>query len=133
MGKYDPATYAKAVVAFFTGFLGAVATAGKGVDLDSLDLGQWMLAIGTALTAGAGVFATPNKGAPSPIDLATKQVQVAAESVAKAQKAAEDLARQAQQAQANVGVLTEAVTGQLATGVKQAGSLVDQILNEVTK
>jgi len=58
--KYTAATIAKSLVAFGIATVGAATAAAGGADLSALDPGQWMIALGAGLTAGGGVFATPN-------------------------------------------------------------------------
>lgn len=59
--KYTPATIAKSLVSGIVAFVGAAAAGAHGADLSTLDVGDWLFALGSGVTAAGAVFATPNK------------------------------------------------------------------------
>jgi NAD(P)H-hydrate repair Nnr-like enzyme with NAD(P)H-hydrate dehydratase domain len=127
MVKYTPATYAKALTAFAIALFGALTTASHGQSLGSLDLGQWILAAGTALTAGAGVFAVPNK-ATNPVDVAVSQVEKATRSVQKAQNNAPD------EGVERIKNSVENLAVQVGVGAAQVGgTIVDELIDRVRR
>lgn len=63
--KYTPATIAKSLISGVVAFVGAAAAGAHGADLSTLDLGGWMLALGSGVTAAGAVFATPKKQQPA--------------------------------------------------------------------
>lgn len=77
MATYTPATISKALAAFGVATIGAATTAAHGIDLSTLDIGQWLTAIGAGLTAGGAVFATPNKSHQSPAEQIAGGLQAA--------------------------------------------------------
>jgi len=83
--KYSPATYAKALMAFITGFGGAAATSAPH------DAMGWAGCAGAGLVAFAAVFATPNKtDQPAPADAAITAIQ---QTVQHAQDAVSEVER----------------------------------------
>ncbi|BBY63121.1 hypothetical protein [Mycolicibacterium helvum] len=124
MTTYTPATVAKALVAFGVTTVSTAGGLAHGVDLSVLDFGQWLIALGAGLTAGGGVFGTPNKDhkpapeQPSPVD------QVIAALPAVVQNAAS--------ANADLQKVTQAATDVLGLGDDLVGK-VEQAIANATK
>jgi hypothetical protein len=103
--KYTPATIAKALFAFVTALIAAAAGSAHGADLSVLDFGQWMIALGAALTAGGGVFVLPNKST-EPVVSPAEQVVNGVQAVISAQaNATAELDKVKQAVTAAVGVI----------------------------
>jgi hypothetical protein len=83
--KYSAAQVAKSLVAFGVATIGAATAAAGGADLSVLDPGQWMIAIGAGLTAGGGVFVTPNQSSNSATDMVVAGIPVVVAQAAEAQ------------------------------------------------
>lgn len=130
--KYTPATIAKSLMSGIVAFIGAAAAGAHGADLSALDLGGWMLALGSGVTAAGAVFATPNKQQsagdvepatpPAPIaDVAIDAVQQTAQNAAHGMA---ELDRVMQAARDIIGA-APAVVG------PAAGSLADDVIRSV--
>lgn len=128
--KFNFGTYAKALMAFVTAFIGAIATAGHGVDLGSLDIGQWLTGLGAAATAGGATFMIPNKPAGSVVDATVANVTRAADVIQQAQTAAAVIAAKAQE---DTQRIQSAVTDLAAKVVATGEDLVDQVINSTKK
>lgn len=123
--KYGPAVIAKALVAFVVTTIATAAGLAHGADVSSLDFGQWLAAAAAGLTAGTGVFATPNKdGAPGaaptsqPADAAINAIQQTVEGAQQAQSDLERLKQAATGAFSQtpvVGPLSQAAIDSLRT------------------
>lgn len=103
--KYTVPTVAKALIAFAVTAVSTAAGLAGGADLSALELGQWMAVIGAGLTAGGGVFYTPNKSAEpevAPADLVVSSVQAVLE---QASAATADLEKVKQAVGSVVGII----------------------------
>lgn len=133
--KYDIGTLVRAAVAGVLGAAGAATTSGHGVDITSLDLGQWLSSLGTGLVT-AGAFLTPSKK-PTVNDKAVASVQ---DVVAKTSEAHEKLTQQAvdsiqriKDAVGNLGAVLPAPPAVVSDAVWQRpmGQLGQQVLDAV--
>lgn len=130
--KYTVPTIAKALLAFGITTASTAAAAAHGLDLSTLDVGEWLLALGAGFTAGGGVFATPNKStdpAPEPVDQvvngmeaviaahkwSTENLQRATQAIASAPASVPELSRMAEQ-----------IIG--AANVRPPASLADRVI-----
>lgn len=84
MATYTPKTIAKAASAFATAAFGAAVASAHGVDLSTLDVGDWLGVVGTGLVSAGAVFATPNKAHQS----ATEQINAGIQTALQNQAAA---------------------------------------------
>jgi hypothetical protein len=73
--KYSLPTIAKALMAFGVTAASTAAALAGGPDLSGLEFGQWLSILGAGLTAGGGVFVTPNKDHTNPAERIVKDVQ----------------------------------------------------------
>lgn len=133
--KYDIGTLVRAAVAGVLGAAGAAATSAQGVDITSLDLGQWLTLVGTGLVS-AGALLTPSKK-PSANDKAVASVQ---DVVAKTSEAHEKLTQQAvdsiqrvKDAVGNLGAVLPVPPAVVSDAVWQRpmGQLGQQVLDAV--
>ncbi len=88
--KYTAGQIAKSIAAFGVATVGAATAAAGGADLSVLDFGQWMIALGSGLTAGGAVFATPNQDSKSATDAVVAGIPIV---LAEAKEAQDNLER----------------------------------------
>jgi hypothetical protein len=127
--KYTLGTVAKALIAFGVTTVSTASAAAHGVDLSTLELGEWLVAIGAGLTAGGGVFAAPNKSTKTPAE----QVASGMEAVIAAHNASKaDLERATAAVAAGaggapvMGELAQRIIG--AANVQAPASLADRVI-----
>jgi len=129
--KYTPNTIIKAVVAVVVAAIGAAAAGANGLDLEALDLGQWLTVIGTGLVAGGAVFHKPNKTSETANDKAAASV---GDVVAKAAEAHQQLAQTAvdsiravQEAAGDLSKLLPGPIGPIVNDVALAADALNQV------
>jgi hypothetical protein len=115
--KYTLPTMAKALLAFgVTAASTATALAG-GPDLSGLEFGQWLSILGAGLTAGGGVFLTPNKDHTTPAERVVKDVQQVINDKA--------------QSDANLAAVRDAIAAGVGVLPGAFGPLAQQVINSI--
>lgn len=116
--KYTAGTIFKAAGAALTAALAAATAAANGPDLSVLDIGQWLLAIGTGLGAGGALLHQPAKT--DPVASAVSTIQDVTEQLSKSHESL------TQQAVDSVKAVQDAVGAIVPGGV--LGSLAEQVI-----
>lgn len=119
MSKYTPASIAKAFMAAAIAAATTASALAGGVDLSSLDPGQWLGVLGAAFTAFGSVFITPNKS--------TEPSYSPAEQVAKS---VQEVIQNQQVATAELEMVKQAVTGAVGV-IPGIGPLAAQVINSI--
>jgi hypothetical protein len=123
MSNYSIGTIVKGCGAGLAAFAAAAVAAANGADLSHLDFGQWLLSIGSGLTAAGGVFHVPGEKATandkaittiSDVTSALQQAEAAHDSLT--QKAIDSI-KQVQDAANVVEAVAAPVLGSLASRV----------------
>lgn len=141
--KYTPNTIFRAVTAFVVAFGGAAATAAQGGDLAAMDIGGWLTAIGSGLTAAGALFVRPSKGG-DPVEAVTTSLS---DALVKADEARNHIGSVIDEAQgkvsdfvrtttAAIGQVQQTIGGVGAAGVAETLGLSDDaeaIINGVIR